>query len=330
MRFKAGLLSAVLISGAAFSQTTIRTDTTLVLVPTLVQTPGRELAFSLTTDDFLLRADGVPQKLMLEEESKSPLSLVVLIQTGGAARGQFESYGHLETLLEEILGKAPNRISIVNFDSRVEGVSPFTSDVSQWNDAINHPDVGDKGAAIFDSISFALNLLKHEPANTRRVILIISQGHDDGSKTSLKDLLRTISETNTAIYSVTFSAELASIKQAFKEPAHLNPPIAGHGQNYFDIGAPLALALGAMKKNLAAEVANLSGGEASSFDSRNELESDLEVVANHIRNRYVLSFYPTSKEPGLHTISVRLAHHPDFLISARRNYWSSELPSTPR
>jgi hypothetical protein len=128
-------------------------------VPTLVQTSNKGAAFSLTVEDFVLTDNGVPQKITLEEETKRPLSLVVLLQTGGAGRGQFASYANLETMLASLLGGAPNKVSIVNFDSRPEAASPFTSDVAQWSEAINKPDQGDRGAAIFDGISFALDLL---------------------------------------------------------------------------------------------------------------------------------------------------------------------------
>ncbi len=327
---KSGVLVATL-SSVAFAQTTIRTTTTLVVVPTLVQTPGKELVFSLKADDFILTDNGVPQKVTLEEETNRPLSLVVLMQTGGAARGQFESYANLDTMFAGILGKAPNKVSIVNFDSRVEAASPFTSDIAQWRDAINHPDEGDHGAAILDSISYGLDLLKQEPQGNRRAILLISQEHDSGSKTQLKDIVRAVGETNTAIYSITFSAEKTAFKQAFKDPPHLNPPMdfgAGPFQGYFNLSAPLSLAIGAMRKNLSAEIANLSGGESSSFDGRSQLDEDLGVLTNHIRNSYILSFYPTSTEPGLHTIKVRLAHHSELLVSARSNYWAVDSSTT--
>ena len=122
--FQSGVLVAV-IAGVASAQTTLHTTTTLVVVPTLVQTTGKEPVFSLTADDFVLTDNGVPQKVKLEEETKPPLSLVVLMQTGGVARGQFASYVNLETMLASLLGGAPNKVSIVNFDSRPEGVSVY-------------------------------------------------------------------------------------------------------------------------------------------------------------------------------------------------------------
>src|SRR3984957_20414059 len=135
-------------SCAAFAQTTLHTTTTLVVVPTLVQTPDKNLVFSLTADDFVLTDNGIPQKVTLEEETQRPLSLVVLMQTGGDARGQFPSYANFDTMLESLIGGAPNEVSIVNFDSRPEAASPFTSNVAEWGEAIDRPDVGDKGAAI--------------------------------------------------------------------------------------------------------------------------------------------------------------------------------------
>jgi VWFA-related protein len=324
--FQSGVLVAAL-TGAGFAQTTLHTTTTLVVVPTLVQTAGKEPVFSLNAADFVLTDNGVVQKITLEEETKRPLSLVVLMQTGGIARGQFASYVNLETMLASLLGGAPNEVSIVNFDSRPEAASPFTSDVAQWREAIDHPDQGDSGAAIFDGISFALDLLKKEPAGNRRAILLISQEHDSGSKTQMNDIVRNLGETNTAIYSITFSAEKTAARQAFKDPAHLNPPMdigAGSFVGYFNLSAPLSLVLGAMRKNLSAEVANLSGGESMSFDGRGELEQDMNVLNNHIRNSYILSFSPTSSAPGLHTIKVQLAHHPEMIVSARTSYWAAD------
>lgn len=335
--FQSGILVAA-FAAAAIAQTTLHTTSTLVIVPTLVQTTGKETVFSLRAEDFVLTDNGVPQKVTLEEETKRPLSLVVLLQTGGVARGQFASYANLEPLLASLLGGAPSRVSIVDFDSQPEAASPFTSDVAQWKEAIDKPDPGDRGAAIFDGITYALDLLKKEPVNNRRAILLISQERDEGSKTPMKEIVRNLGETNTAVYSVTFSAQKTEAKLAFKNP-HVNPPLsvapsdgsfkryndpARPTQGYFKLDAPLRLIFGAMQKNLSAEVADLSGGESMSFDGRGELESDINVLSNHIRNSYILNFTPTSTEPGLHTIKVSLAHHPEMLVSARTSYWAAD------
>ena len=245
MRLREFVVFVGVWSGAAFAQTTLHTTTTLVVVPTLVQTLDKDLVFSLRAEDFVLTDNGVPQKVTLEEETRRPLSLVVLMQTGGDARGQFPSYAHLDTMIAELLGEPPNEVSVVNFDSQPEAASPFTTNVAEWGDAIDHPDVGDRGAAIFDGIAYGLDLLQKRPAGNRSAILLISQAHDVGSKTPLKELVRGLGETNTAIYSVTFSAEKTAARQAFKDPPHLNPPISlypsdGGIKPYNDPARPVA------------------------------------------------------------------------------------------
>jgi len=269
------------------------------------------------------------------------------MQTGGAARSHFKNYENLEAMLAAVLGGTPNQVSIVSFDSRIEGASPFTSDIAQWSDALNHPDPGNSGAAIYDGLDYALDLLKQQPANNRRAILLISQEHDDGSQTKIKDIIRTVGETDTAVYSITFSAEKVAVKKAFttgpEQPINpitvgTPPPTAlgkdtyvtGQYAAYFNLGAPLGLAIGAMRKNMSAEVANLSGGEASSFDNKQELDQNLGILTNHLRNSYILTFTPSSRKPGLHTIQVRLAHRPNLLATARTNYWSIEAPDAPK
>lgn len=325
VEFQSAVFVGLMCSGIAVAQTTLHSTTTLVVVPTLVQTADKGQAYSLTAADFVVTDNGVAQKVTLEEETKRPLSLVVLIQTGGIARGQFPSYGHLETSLSSLLGGGANRAAIVGFDSGIEGASPFTSSLSEWSEAIDKPEQGDSGAAIFDSVAYALELLKKEPARNRKAILLISQERDSGSKTSMKEIVQDLGETNTAVYSVTFSAEKTQAKQAFKDPPHLNPPlnIAGNTtQGYAKLDVPLRLIFGAMRKDLSAEVAQLSGGDSVHFDGRGELEAAIEGMGSRLRNTYFLSFSPTSNEPGVHTIKVLLPRHPEMIVSARTSYWA--------
>jgi len=314
-------------SAAPNDPLTLRATTRLVLVPTLVRTPSREFVYSLNADDFFVTDKGTPQKVMLDTQSSQPLSLVVLIQTGGSAVHELANYRNLETMLAAILGAPPNQISIVNFDSQPEAASPFTSDITQWTYAINHPDPGDSGAAIMDSVKFALNLLNQQPASNRRAILLICQPQDVGSKTTAQDIVRIAGETNTTIYTLTFSPQKTTLKNALREPPHGNPPLeVGNGsyQAYFNLTEPLKMILGAMRKNVAAELSNLSGGEAIPFDGQHQLDEALNLINADIRNRYMLTFRPTSAEPGFHPIQVRLLNYPQLMISARPGYWSQD------
>ena len=332
-RLQAALLLSIAATTLAQNpDATLRTTTSLVVVPTLVQTPAKEVVYTLTADDFALTDNAVPQKIALEPAASEPLSLVVLMQTGGSARREFVHYTRIETMLESLLqsspdAHSPNQVAIVNFDSKPEAASPFTPNVAEWKDAINHPDDGDHGAAILDALAYALRLLQQQPATNRRAILLISQPTDDGSKTTLKEILRTTAETNTTIYTLTYSPQKAQLKEDLQSP-HGNPPLLvgpiGDGYvAYFDLAEPLSMILGAMRKNLSAEIATLTGGEAAGFDNQNQLDDSLNTLATHIRNRYLITFQPATTQPGLHTLGVRIPDHPELLVSARTNYWAT-------
>ena len=64
--------------------------------------------------------------------------------------------------------------------------------------SLRNLDEGDQGAAILDGIALAIAQLRAQPSRYRRAILLLSETIDQGSKTTLDEALRLISDTNTA------------------------------------------------------------------------------------------------------------------------------------
>ncbi len=79
----------------------------------------------------------------------------------------------------------------------------------------------------------------------------------------------------------------------------------------------------ALQRNVPETVAHLTGGEYFKLTDAKSLERDLGTIANHLPNRYVLSFHPQSPQPGLHVISVRVPGYSDLEVTARRSYWAN-------
>lgn len=185
---------------------TITTRSTLVLVPALVRDKHNNLVFTLTANDFTLTDNGIPQKLTLEPDTDSePLALVVDLEIGGAGARESEKLNALAPMLDSIVGNVPHTIAIVAFDSKPILIQGFTPNTNAAESAIDNPGDGDNGAAILDSIGFSVDLLRKQPPQYRRAILLISETLDRGSNLKLEDALRAITDTNTAIYSIGFS-----------------------------------------------------------------------------------------------------------------------------
>lgn len=332
------LLAIVLIFSASFAfgqaaradaSPAITSTSTLVIVPTLVLSPSGELVETLHADDFSLTDNRVPQRVSVEDVERQPLAVVVLMQIGGAASQQFANYAKLGTMLDYMMGNSVHRVALVTFDSQPESFWSFTSQIDSIGE-LSHPDRGDDGAAIYDAVKYGIGLLRKEPPSFRRILLLLSQTHDDGSKAHVEDVVRSLGENNITIYSMAFSPEKTWLKDQFTKPRHGNPPyqlspVPGDPPIIytFNLSTPLGVALRAMRTNAASEIASLSGGEYMQFGDRHTLERQLAVLANHIPNRYTLSFRPTSDEAGFHTIQVWIPNQPNLQVSARASYWST-------
>ena len=371
---------------APVQQSTLSAHSTLVLVPALVRNKSGELVYTLSADNFALTDDGIPQKLILEQDTGGePLALVVVLEIGGAGTREFNKFASIappmSPMLESIIGNVRHKVAVVTFDSHASLLQDFTADIDTAASAletltpgctrqhhledcasplaVHNVPLGDNGAAILDSIGFAVDLLRKQPLEYRRAILLVSETLDRGSQISMDDAIRAVSDTNTTIYSIGFSTgkseaahyasrELPTQPGAlWMENHHPNPPHGCMGKDpnpdpdathnkaiqAYDCATqllpPLALAKMAailatdgLKRNVPETVANLTGGEYFKLTNSKNLEHDLATISNHIPNRYILSFQPQSPHTGLHALDLRLKNYPDLRITARSGYWA--------
>ena len=184
-----------------------RTRTNLVLVPALVRTKSGEPVFSLAADDFVLTDDDQLQKLSLEQDTDSePLAVVIAVETGGAGARHLDDYRNLGTTIEALVGGVPHRVALVGFDSEPHLLEDFTPNIEAIAAGLHDLESGDSGAAIYDGLKFAVEQLQKQPPEYRRAILLVSETVDHGSKVALEDAVRSVSDTNTVIYSFAFSS----------------------------------------------------------------------------------------------------------------------------
>jgi VWFA-related protein len=293
-----------------------------------VRAPSGDFPPLLHASDFLLTDNGVRQVVTVEDTEHQPLSVVVLMQTGGAAVEELPRYAKLGTMLSYFTANSPHRVALVEFDSQPEYTWSFTSNIDGLDDGFTHPDPGDDGAAILDAVNYGIDLLRKEPPTYRRVILLLSQTHDVGSEAHAGQVIQRLGENNITIECITFSPEKEWLKHELTNPRPENKPYQLSPDlppllHTFDLGTPLIMAFKAMQKDTSAEIAALSGGESLPFGNTAGLDQQLAALTNHFAATYTLSFRPTSKQPGFHSLQLRIARHPEFRVSARTSYWST-------
>lgn len=332
--------------------TTLRTGTALVLVPALVTTGDGKPVFTLTADDFTLTDDGIEQKMRLEEDAdQRPLALVILVESGGDGARHLADYRGLQTAIETVIGGVEHTVAVVDFDSEPEVLQPFTKSMTKVGAALEKLEAGDDGAAVLDGLKFSVDLLRNQPPQYRRAILMFSETHDHGSKTKLEDAVRAVSDTNTAIYSFGFSSVGGDTRRAAaalpganddpgpaggcfsrKPDADGNKPRKSVAEQDYDclslLAPPLALAkmalvaaISSLHKDVPETVAKLTGGEYFGFKDAKSLDRGLHSLSNHIPNRYMLSFVPQSPHAGLHALKLT-SNREGVKVTARSSYWA--------
>jgi VWFA-related protein len=285
-----------------------------VLVPTLVEKRGGGVIYGLKQRDFILEDNGVPQKIHVQEEmDTAPVALVVAVEQGGVSVLEFDKLAKLGPLLDLFLSDHKSQAALVGFDAKPHLIHDFTHQNEEINEALKHLEPGAGGAAILDTVSYAVDLLETQPKEYRRVLLLISEQRDHGSKhTKPAQLIEKIGGSDVLVLSVSFSPVRAELGHDIKDNGD---------DRVMNLFSTLAMIIPAFKKNVSKELAAMSGGEYHAFTGDKAFEARVVESAQHAHNRYLLTFSPTDPTPGLHTIRVRTVDDYGARIVARANYW---------
>ena len=311
------LVLALLGGGALAQETTLRSQSNVVLIPALVKDSQGGIVYGLQAKDFIVEDDGVEQPVRLDEAPEGqPVSLVVAIQRGRRASYEFPRMQGLKTMLEPLFSLGTARVALVEFDSQIDLTRDFTKDASLFADDLRNLQAGDGGAAILDAVAYSVSLLKKEPEERRRVLLLISETRDHGSVVKIDDTVAAIGQSNAVMYALAFSPALSNILDTGRGT---NKDEEQGGINLLDLGYRVAQA---MRKNVPSTIASMTGGEYELFATRKKFEVRMNDFTNHLHSRYLLSFAPKSPHPGLHQIRVRLRNAGEGAVLARTSYWA--------
>ena len=121
-------------------------------------------------------------------------------------------------MLETFVDGPGSEMALVSFDSEVRLRHEFTSDVSKVNQSLEGLHAGDSGSAILDAIHYSLDLLKRQPGDHRKVLVVVSEQADGDSKTiSLDEAAKQIIASDVELYMVSFPADAkAKLESAAK------------------------------------------------------------------------------------------------------------------
>lgn len=311
------LVLALLGSSALPQETTLRSQSNVVLVPALVKDQQGGVVYGLLAKDFVVEDDGVVQPVRLDEAPEGqPISLVVAIQRGRRAYAEFPRMQGLKSMLDPLFTLGTARVAVVEFDSQVDLTRNFTKDATLVEDDLRNLQRGDDGATILDAVDYSVKLLQKESEERLRVLLLISETRDHGSHAKIDDTVAAIGQSNAVMYALAFSPSLSNILDTGRGT---NMNEMHNGVDIMDLAYRTAQA---MRKNIPSTIAAMTGGEYELFATRKKFEVRVNDFTNHLHSRYLLSFAPKNPHPGLHQIRARLKDAAEGTVLARSSYWA--------
>jgi VWFA-related protein len=304
----------------------IRVEVNEVIVPVTVTDDKGRFVSNLEKRDFQILDDGKPQTInFFSRERSQPVVAGFLIDLSNSSRSQWKTFqtAATELVLTLLPGKEKFSGYLIGFGNQAELMVNTTSDPDPLVAKIRDLKPGG-GAALYDAIYMACTtrtLIKGEPFEPRRVLIVIGDGNDNSSKKTLKEVLEvaqrnlvTIYGISTVSYGFTSAGSDNLIRLAEETGGRVEYPL----QNvYKDVQGFSSTP--SDEGNLAFKAG--TGGFASALASA--LFRSVANVAGEITTQYILRYIPDDSEASdkaFRDLNVKVAL-PDVKVRARKGYY---------
>jgi Ca-activated chloride channel family protein len=161
----------------------------------------QHLITTLTKDDFKVAEDGVAQVISSFQHQDIPISLGILVDNSGSMRTKRQAVN--SSALDLVRASNPDDESfIVNFSDEAYIDQDFTANVTKLRDGLSHID-SKGGTALYDAIMASADYLTKNAKRSKQVLLVITDGEDNASSTTLEETVRRIQDLQgPVVYSI--------------------------------------------------------------------------------------------------------------------------------
>ena len=186
---------------------------------TVSDTSGRFVS-GLRQEDFLVYEDDQPVTVTHFSAERVPVSLGIALDTSGSMAGTKiqEAQDALDRMLYDLLDKQ-DEIFLYRFSNRPVLLQEWTRDRQLLSRALGRI-TPNGGTAMYDCVSEAIPLTR-KGENPKKALLVISDGNDTSSTTSVRELKAQIRETETLVYAIGIDGQAET---TFRPPPPRTPP----------------------------------------------------------------------------------------------------------
>ena len=262
-------------AGSSQSQTPPQTATTfrggvdLVALNVTVTDPSNRYITDLSAEDFLIHEDGVKQEIGYFSRTSLSLSVSLLLDSSASMEDKMRTTQ--EAALEFVRSLRPeDQAQVIDFDSRVSVLAPFTSSKADLEKAIASTVPGGS-TSLYTALYIALRELKKTETRgmddrRRRAVVVLTDGEDTSSLVSYDEVLELAKRSETAIYAIGIRSK------------EISPTGKGYGQADFALR----------------QLTTQTGGRVFFPASVDELKPIYAMISQELSSQYLIGYTSTN------------------------------------
>lgn len=287
---------------------TLHTDVDEVVVFFSATDHGKAVS-NLTTADVAIRdADRPPASIVgFRSEAQLPLRLALVIDTSESVTNRFSfEQSAAANFVRKVLTGKDDLAFVVGFSNSILLVQDFTADNGRISQAIDKLAPAG-GTSVWDAVAFAADKLASRPETqpVARVLVVISDGEDNSSSTTLKQAIEAAERDEVTVYAVSTHEDRA-------------------------LTAVLSDQTTALGDHALKTLAEHTGGAALLPGSLRNLNHSLDDLQEVIRSRYMVSYRPAlfKRDGQYRTIAITAQKSGHKLhVYARKGYLAQSRPA---
>jgi VWFA-related protein len=277
------------LGAAAAQRVPLRSGIELTVVTATVRDANGKLVTGLPKEAFEIYEDGERLPISQFTNERVPLGLGLLLDISDSMFGRRikDAEAAVERFLLALLDSR-DAFFVMTFNHEARLLFGWQTDPAGVHDALAklHPS---GSTAIYDAVLAALPFIEHRPRE-RAAIVLVTDGADTASDTTLHDLRPSLVRSDAFIYAV-----------AIDTP---EPQAIAHRVNVDTLN----------------EITGQSGGRTVVVRDTADLEPATASIAEELNSQYVLGYTsPRGADGQYHTIRVRVAGS-DYRVRARNGY----------
>jgi Ca-activated chloride channel family protein len=273
----------------------IRIDVTMTLVPVTVTDPMGRTVTGLRQENFRVIDGSEARPIIAFSQQDAPVSVGLVFDCSGSMKDKYKTARLAPAELFKQLN-ADDESFLVTVSDHPALRQPFTSKFSDIESSLMF--VNPRGTtSLIDGVFLALNQMK-KAHNPKKAIVVVSDGGDNNSRYSLRELLKRAVESDTQIYTIGL----------FNDP-----------RTQEEVNGPQILS----------DIAAKSGGQQYSIHDPAALAGAMSQIGITLHNQYVLGYYPPDDAQAgkYRKIKVQVlvpGDLPPLQIYARSSYYVPE------